>query len=429
MELNKLFTYMVLLCAIASLLNCSDLKEDYHEDHFINPIKFGFLGPFSEVRMGAEGKYLGAYLAAEEINAAGGILGRDIQLVPQNDGGSAGTGIKAATQLYTDGIDIILGADWSSVTLGVAKTVTIPNKILLMSYSSTNPDISHLNDNDYVWRTCPSDIFQGKVGAVYCKNYLHKQTAAILAINNTWAQGLAKSFQENFQKLGGTTTHFGTYPELLGEEATKYDYTQHLDSLFAAKPEIVYLAGFPSDGAKITNDIAKNNYLTANYNPTFFSNDGLYSNYFIVNGHVEIIANFYGTVPGTSKTNPNYNNYYNKYQSRWGFAPVAFSEYAYDAVYLIAYTILSNNGIAQPNQIIPLLRRISGIENNTSATIINVNEYSRARDIILAGGQIDYNGASGTIDFDANGDPGSGTYLIWNIKNGKYVTDTVVTFP
>ncbi len=425
----KLLRHFIFLIAISSLMKCSDLKEDLNEVKYQNPIKIGFLGPFSEVRMGAEGKYLGAYLAAEEINAAGGILGRDIQIVPLNDGGSAEIGIKAATQLYNEGIRVILGADWSSVTLGVATSFTIPKNMLLMSYSSTNPEISQLNDKDLVWRTCPSDVFQGKVGAVYCRNYLHKQTAAILAMNNPWSLDLAKTFQSNFENLGGTITHFGIYPELLGDAATKYDFTSHLDSLFEAKPEIIYLAAFPSDGAKITNDIAKNNYLASNYNPIFFSNDGLYSNYFLINAHVDIIDNFFGTVPGASRTNSNYNQYFNKYATRWGFEPVAFSEYAYDAMYLIAYSILSNNGSAEPLQISTFLRNISGTGNNVSATIINVNEFDKARDVILSGGKIDYNGASGNIEFDLNGDPGSGTYLIWNIKNGEYVTDTLVTFP
>jgi len=425
----KLLRHFILLITISSFMKCSDLKEDLNEVNYQNPIKTGFLGPFSEVRMGAEGKYLGAYLAVEEINAAGGILGRDIQIVPLNDGGSADIGIKAATQLYNEGIRIILGADWSSVTLGVANSVTIPKDMLLISYSSTNPDISLLNDKDLVWRTCPSDVFQGKVGALYCRNYLHKQTAAILAMNNPWSLDLATTFRENFENTGGTITHFGIYPELLGDEATKYNYTLHLDSLFETKPEIIYLAAFPSDGAKITNDIAKNNYLTSDYNPIFFSNDGLYSNYFLINGHIDIIDNFFGTVPGASRANPNYNTYFNTYLSRWGFEPVAFSEYAYDAMYLIAYSILSNNGTTEPQQVTPYLRNISGTGNNATHTTINVNEYGKARDIILSGGQIDYNGASGTIEFDINGDPGSGTYLIWNIKNSQYVTDTLVTFP
>jgi len=235
--LKKILKYIVLIYVASCLIECTQLKEDYNEKSYNNPIRIGFLGPFSEVRMGAEGKYLGAYLAMEEINQSGGIFGREIQIIALNDGGSAEIGKKAATQLYNDSIKIIVGADWSSVTLAVAKEVTIPNKMLLISYSSTNPDISNLDDNDLVWRTCPSDVFQGKVGAVYCKKYFQKQTAAIIAMNNPWSLGLARSFQENFVNSGGTMTHFGIYPELLGDEAIKYDYTLHLDSLFKLKPE------------------------------------------------------------------------------------------------------------------------------------------------------------------------------------------------
>jgi branched-chain amino acid transport system substrate-binding protein len=427
--MKKIVWLFILFCTILSFGKCSKLKEDYDGINYINPIKIGFLGPFSEGLMGTEGKYLGAFLAAEEINAAGGILGRKIQIVSRNDGGSANIGIKEATTFHNQGIDLILGAEWSSVTLAVAKAVTIPNQMLLMSYASTNPTISTLTDNDLVWRTCPSDVFQGKIGAIYCRNYLHKKTSAILAFNNPWAIGLSNAFRENFENLGGTNSYFGVYPELLESEASKYDYTAYLDSVFKSKPEIIYLASFGADGSKITNDIAKNKYLGNGYNPVFFSNDGIYTNNFLINGNISVIDNFYGTVPGSSKMNNNYNTYSNNYYSRWGFEPTAYSEYAYDAMYLLAYAILKNNGVTYPKQLASYLRDISGTPNNTSATKINVNEFSKAKVILLNSGKIDYDGASGKIEFDKNGDPSSGTYLIWKIKNGKFLTDTIVTFP
>ncbi len=429
MKSRKLYILLIFLFVSIAFHACSSLKEDFNVVDYKNPIKIGFIVPFSEDRMAAENEYLGVYLAADEINAAGGILGREIQIIARNDGGSAEIGIKAALQLYNEGIRIILGPAWSSVTIGVANEVTIPKGMLLMSYSSTNPNISHLVDNDLVWRTCPSDVFQGKVGAEYCKTHLNKQTAGILALNNSYSLALAKSFQENFSNLGGTITHFGIYPELLSDEATKYDYTKHLDSLFKTQPEVFYLASYPEDGAKITNDIAKNNYLTSEYNPIFFSNDGVSSSYFLLNGFPNIVNKFIGTKPGASKSQANYLNYFNQYQSRWGFEPVIYSEFAYDAMYLIAYAILSNNGLPEPMQIASYLRKISGSEGNPASTIINVNEFSKARDIILSGGQIDYDGASGKIEFDINGDPGSGSYLIWKVIDGAFVNDTIFSFP
>ena len=420
---------LIIIVSSSIYFSCSDLKEDYNIVTYHNPIKIGFIAPFSENRIASENEYLGIFLAAEEINAAGGVNGRDIQIIARNDGGSASIGVDAAKQLYNEGIKIILGPDWSSITLAVAREVTIPNQMLLMSFSSTNPSISNLDDNDLVWRTCPSDVFQGRIGADYCKTYLKKNSAAILALNNSYSLELAKAFQDNFIKLGGTITHFGTYPELTGEEITKYDYSKHLDSVFVNKPEVFYLASYPTDGAKITNDIAKNNYITPSYQPFFFSNDGLYSNYFLVNGHINIKEKFYGTAPGTAKSNVNYSAYSNNYIKRWGFEPTAYTEYAYDALYLIAYAIAANNGKDNPLEIAPYLREISGNGVSPSASEVNVNEYKKAEAILLSGGNIDYNGASGSIEFDSNGDPGSASYIIWNINDGKFVSDTIVTIP
>lgn len=425
----KRFMHLIVLIISVSLVNCTELTEDKNDVNYINPIKIGFLGPFSDARMESEGKYLGAFLAAEEINKAGGILGRDIQLIARNDGGSGETGIKEATKFHNEGIDIILGADWSSVTIPVAKAVTIPNQMLLMSYSSTNPTISTLNDSDLVWRTCPSDLFQGKIGALYCMNYLHKQTASILAFNNPWSLGLSNTFLQNFESMGGTVSYFGIYPEFSYSDASKFDYTPYLDSVFKTKPDIVYSASFASDGTKITNDIAKNKYITSGYNPIIFANDGLYTSYFLINANHSVTQNFYGTVPGVSLNDANYRKYYNNFLLRWGYKPVAFSEYAYDAMYLIAYSILKNNGSLNTKQIASVLRGISGTGNNGSVSKINVNEFANAASILKNGGQIDYDGATGSIDFDQNGDPSSGTYLIWKVSNGAFITDTVVTFP
>lgn len=423
------FIHLLILISSVFLVNCTGLTEDYNEVNYNNPIRIGFLGPFSTNRGPTEAEYLGMHLAAEEINATGGILGREVQIIARDDAGSAEVGIKEATQLYNEGIRIIVGPDWSSVTLAVAKEVTIPKEMLLMSFSATNPDISLLADNDLVWRTCPSDLFQGKIGAVYCKNYLHKQSAAILALNNPYSLELAKAFQQNFTNLGGTITHFGIYPELSAGEAAKYDYTKHLDSLFNTQPEVFYLVAYPEDGSKITNDIAKNHYITNNYNPVLFTNDGLHSIRFLENGNIDVINEFIGTAPGTAKTNPNFNVFFKKFISQWGYEPAPYAEYAYDAIYLIAYSILCNNGSPKPLEIAPFLREISGTGNSGAATIINVNEFSKARDIIVGGGKIDYNGASGKIEFDQNGDPSSGTYLIWRVENNVFVTDTIVNFP
>ncbi|MCP4604885.1 MAG: ABC transporter substrate-binding protein, partial [Proteobacteria bacterium] len=324
-------------------LACDSLRVNTSEIEYTNPVKVAFLGPVTVTRAMSESRYHAAFMAAEEINEAGGVLGRDIELVPRNDGGSKVIGVAAARQLHEEGIDIIIGPGRSVVVLEIAPQVTIPNGMLVISYAATSPLISTLADSGLVWRICPSDTYQGKIGADYCYNTLSKMTVGILAVQNPWALGLADSFEDSFESFGGTVTDYVIYPELPGSEISSYDYSPHLDTLFSGQPAMVYLACFGRDGARITNDIVAGNYIDDGYDPFFFSCDGLHTQDFIVNGHPAVLEGMHGTVPSPDEEDPDNILFLENYNRRFGIAPPNYSQHAYDALYLVAYGILRAN--------------------------------------------------------------------------------------
>jgi len=420
---------LLIITSILLINNCTDLREDLNDIKYDNPIKIAFLGPVSVARTKVESRYLGAYLAAEEINNAGGINGRDIQLIEIDDGGTASTGISAVKKLHKENINLILGPTWSSVTLAIAPAFTIPNNMLVISYSATSPKISDLDDNNLVWRTAPSDAFQGKISANYAYKTLGIRKVAILAANEAWANGLANSFKNAFEKLGGNITNFVHFPQLSDDEILNYDFTPSLDKLFSQQPEAVLLATLVAAGVKITNDIVQDGYLKNNYMPQFLAGDSYNNSNFIANGHSKIVNNIIGTVPANAVDNMNFLKFSINYNARWGYNPQAFAANSYDALYLLAYAILKSNGSTNPLDIITHLRNVSGGNPNIQGTVINVNELKKGEGIINTGGNINYNGASGKIDFDANGDPGSGTYHIWRVENNKFKVIETVNFP
>ncbi|MCP4726744.1 MAG: ABC transporter substrate-binding protein [bacterium] len=416
----------ILACTI--FITCNSLDVDLNEIEYTDPVKIGLLLPLSIERAGEESAYLSTILAAEEINRAGGIMGRDIEIILKDDGASASIGVQQATNLMTEGVDLVLGPAWSSVTLAVTTNITIPNGMLLMSHSSTSPQITNLSDNGLVWRTAPSDVFQAKIGVDYVYNDSSKRTAGIIYSSSTWSTDLAMAFKSTFEETAGSNSvlSFVSYPE--GQDWSTFDFNPYLDELFADQPEAIYLVSYSNDGAKITNDIFYGNYLNNGYDPLFFSNDGPYGYDFLVNGHPDILEGMMGTQPTGPAQDPNYTMYLQNYQDRFGFYPEPFGEHIYDAVYLIAYAALKAGSVS-PAAISSELLNVSGGDPDLQGTLININEYARAKMLIESGGDIDYNGASGVIDFDSNGDPGSGTYIIWKVVNGEYVVDRTVIFP
>lgn len=113
-------------------------------------------------------------------------------------------GISAANALVSAGYPGIDGPASSGVNLQVSKQVFIPNKAVGCSPSSTSPKVTTLDDNDYVWRTAPSDALQGQVLAQVGYKDKGARSAATLYVNNSYGQSLSQSFADSFKKRGGS---------------------------------------------------------------------------------------------------------------------------------------------------------------------------------------------------------------------------------
>ena len=145
----------------------------------------------------------GVELAIEQINAAGGVLGKKIRVVVEDDQGKPEEAQTVVTKLInSDKVAVIIGEVASSRTLAAAP-VAQQNKIPLVTPSSTNPKVTQIGD--YIFRTCFIDPFQGLVMAKFATNTLKVKKVAILRdIKNDYSVGLADVYVENFKKMGGT---------------------------------------------------------------------------------------------------------------------------------------------------------------------------------------------------------------------------------
>lgn len=168
-------------------------------------IKIGFVGPLTgSLASVGESSLAGAMYAVYEINAAGGLLGRHVELVVEDDGCSA-KGAGAITKLINiDKVVAITGPDCSSsasAALPIAEKAGVP---VVVRWASA-PSLAKIGD--YIFRVYPSDAFQGKFIAEYIYNDLGQTEVAVLNVKNDWGQGIADVFKSRFTELGGVVVY------------------------------------------------------------------------------------------------------------------------------------------------------------------------------------------------------------------------------
>ncbi|AKM83901.1 TPA: hypothetical protein DCZ46_01020 [Candidatus Campbellbacteria bacterium] len=215
------------------------------------PIKVGILAPLSgEAASWGENFLAGAELAKKEINDAGGVDGRMIEFVIEDDQCDSTAGVSAINKLINiDKVDVIAGPVCSSVggpVLPIVQEKGIPSIIL-----ASAPDLTAIGD--YIFRTYPSDSFQGKFGADYVFNDLGKKKVAIIYVKNDWGQGLDGSFIKRFEELGGQIV----YNEGISQDTN--DLRTQIGKVKASEAEILYFLGYPGNavaGLKQMKDLA-----------------------------------------------------------------------------------------------------------------------------------------------------------------------------
>jgi branched-chain amino acid transport system substrate-binding protein len=203
-------------------------------------IKVGAVIPFSGDLADFGGPMLNAMkMAQADINAAGGPLGREIEIVDEDSGTDSTQAVNAANKLVnTNGVQNVIGAVSSGVTISIANSVTIPNGIMQITSASSSPSITTLDDDDLVWRTRTNDRFVAKVMAMIAQNQ-GASTASVIYINNDFGKALADTFESAFE---------GETAAKVGYSSGQSSYNQVLSQAFSDDPEFVALAGYPESG-------------------------------------------------------------------------------------------------------------------------------------------------------------------------------------
>src|SRR5438132_13814437 len=188
----------------------------------------------------------GVKLAAEEINNSGGVLGKKIRLIVEDDAGRAEEAASVVTKLITrDGVIGVIGENSSNQSLAAAP-ICQAAKVPMISPSSTNPNVT--KKGDYIFRVCFTDPYQGKALATFVRNNLGVTSVAVLKDNkNDYSVGLAEFFSSAFIQLGGKIVAEQSYT---GGDT---EFRPQLRAIKSANPKVLLIPGFYTEVRPVAN--------------------------------------------------------------------------------------------------------------------------------------------------------------------------------
>lgn len=342
-----------------------------------------FLGPPEEA---------GVALAVQDINEAD--LGITVEAVFRDSGDTTtDTATVSVTDLLSQDVSAIVGAASS----GVSKTVIdqiVAAGVVQFSPANTSPDFTTYADDNLYWRTAPSDLLQGEVlGNLIAED--GAATLGMIVLNDAYGTGLAGALRATFEAAGGEVVA----EELFNEGDTSFD--AQISALTAAAPDAIAVITF--DQAKVVVP----GLVGAGYpGSQLYFVDGNLADY-SADFAAGLVEGAKGTLPGLDIAT------LGNFQERLLEVDPELTEFSYaaesyDAVVLLALAALAA-GSTEGADIAAKLQEVSGGSGDGE----KATDFASAAQIILDGGVVDYDGVSGPITFDENGDPTEATIGIY----------------
>ena len=324
-----------------------------------------------------QSQHKGILLALEELNAAGGVLGRKIEVISEDNQSKSGESATVAKKLLSrDKVIAILGEVTSGRTLEVAPLAQSA-KIPLIASGATNPAVTQ--KGDYVFRVCFIDDFQGTVMAKFARDTLKLKRVAILSsVSSAQSVGLAKYFRERFTSASTVIAAEQKYSE--GDK----DFRAQLTAIKAAGADGIFVPGYYAEAALICKQ-ARDLGLTL----PLLGVDGWESPDLLAIAGAAAEGCYLSTHFSPESKAPVVVAFNERYQKRWGISANALSVLGYDATMLA----------------IDAIRRAGSTDG------------AKIRDALAA--TKDYPAVTGAITFDAHRNPTKNAVVL-TVKNGKF---------
>ena len=261
----------------------------------------------------------GIKMAADEVNAAGGINGKQIELLVQDDRSDASEAATIVTKFVTqDQVHAILGEVASSRSIAAAP-IAQNAKIPMLTPSSTNPEVTR--KGNFIFRSCFIDPVQGAAIAQFAARTLGAKRAAIMVDRkNDYSTGLEKVISATFTKMGGQMVGTQSYQE--GDQ----DFNAQLTDLKGKNPEVIFVPGYYNDVGLIAKQ-ARDKGITV----PLVGGDGWDSAQLYAIGGTALNGSFFTNHYSPYDTDPKVQKFVNDYKARYGTIPDALAATAYDA--------------------------------------------------------------------------------------------------
>lgn len=313
----------------------------------------------------------GTILAVKEINAAGGVLGKQLELKTEDDQSKAGEPANVVNKLISkDGVVAILGEVASSRSLEAAP-ICQQNGVPMISPASTNPKVTETGD--HIFRVCFIDPFQGTVMANFATKTLNaKKVAVFTDVKSDYSKGLAKFFKEGIAKAGGQVV-----AELDFNGGDK-DFKAQLTAIKTAGPDAVFIPAYYTDVALICIQAKQ-----LGISIPFLGGDGWESPTLIEIGKDAVEGHYFSTHYSADAGTPKVQNFVDSYKKEYeGKVPDAMAALGYDSAMFLADAIKRANS-TEPGKIREALAATKEFEGVTGKMAINAQRDAVKSAVIL----------------------------------------------
>ena len=324
-----------------------------------------------------QASHKGTLLAIEEINAAGGVLGRKLELLTEDNQSKSGESATVVKKFISrDKVIAVIGEVASSRSLEAAPICQSAH-IPMITPSSTSPEVTA--KGDYIFRVCFIDPFQGTVMAKFAKDTLKVRRVGLLtSVSSAYSVGLARYFKERFAADGGTVALEQKYSE--GDK----DFRAQLTAIRAAGVEGIFVPGYYTEAALICKQARD-----LGINVPVFGGDGWESPDLIGVGGRAVEGTYFATHYSPDNLDPVVVKFNDRFRRRWGDASDTLTGLGYDAIMMLADAV----------------RRAGTVE------------HGKLRDALAA--TKDFQGVTGIITLDAQRNP-TKPAVVLQVKGGKF---------
>ena len=362
-----------------------------------DPLVLASLMPLSgDLASLGPGIALGAALAVQQINAAGGINGQDVVLIEGDSGCDGAVALTSLNDVIAQGAQGVMGAACSGTSLAILDTA-IAAEVVMVSPSNTSPQFTKMDKKGFYARTAPSDLLQGEVlASLLVEDGVG--SVSIISRADSYGRGLAEATAAAFEAQGGTVK------TIVYHATDASDFSAEVTALGKGAADAIVGILFPETGCGVLQPAFEQGLLDSPWYMTDGVKDaGLAS----LCGLGTALDGFKGTAPGSAAGEAK-----DAFEAAYagvsadGSPTFIFAPQAYDAVMLMAISAAAN-GVTGPEIASGLVEASSGGEK-----CIGVSCIALAAD----GVDVDYVGASGEIELNQAGDPTAATYDIWTTE-------------